>query len=198
MVGILLEFVLEDGGRPEVCGVGLVGLCLRPGGVEREEDLRLIVGGVAFGQRLVGIGARGLPFFLWARREVLVVRRNGLEVVALALGLRADAASLIDRRLGLFGALRRCALPGQRILHEDRSDSPRGDRALGIGLEHVAEGLLPGRIPEGMQHRHGTLERRLHLRIATGREGDFAQRAGWGIGIVRLGEAGNGERKKDR
>ena len=118
-----------------------------------------------------------------ARREVLVVGRNGFDVVALALGLRADAASLIDRRLCLLGALGRCALSGQRIRHQDRSDSPCGDRALGIVLEHVAEGLLPGRIPEGMQHGHGTLERRLHLRIATGREGHLAQRGGfWGGG----------------
>ena len=170
MVGILPEFVLEDGGRLEIRRVGLVGLRLRPGEVERVEDLRLVVGRVALGQRLVGLGARGLPLLLGARREVLVVGGDGFDVVALALGLRADAASLVDRRLCLLGALGRCALPGQRIRHEDRRDAPSGDRALGIVLEHVAEGLLSGRIPEGMQHGHGALECRLHLRIATGRE----------------------------
>ena len=41
----------------------------------------------------------------------------------------------------------------------------------GIVLEHVTERLLAGGEPEGMQHRHGTLERRLHFRIATGRKG---------------------------
>lgn len=64
MVGILLELVLEDGGRLEVCRVGLVGLRLRPGGVERVEDLRFVVSGVALSERLVCLGARGLPFFL--------------------------------------------------------------------------------------------------------------------------------------
>src|SRR5450755_1391207 len=106
MVGILLEFLLEDRGRLEVCGIGLVGLRLSSGCVEGGEDLRLIVIGVSFGQRLVGLGARRLPLFLGARREVLVVGRNSFDVIALALGLRADAASLIDRRLCLLGALR--------------------------------------------------------------------------------------------
>jgi len=47
MVGVLSELALEDGRGLEVGGVGLVGLGLRAGGVEREEDLRLVVGGVA-------------------------------------------------------------------------------------------------------------------------------------------------------
>lgn len=131
------------------------------------------------------------------RREILVVGRNGFDIVALALGLRADAASLIDGRLCLLGALRRGALSGQRIRHQYRSDSPCGDCALGIVLEHVTEGLLPGRIPEGMQHGHGTLERRLHLRIAAGREGHLAQGTGLGIRIVRLGGDRQSECKKE-
>ena len=57
MVGIFLEFPLEDGGCLEVCGVGLVGLGLRPGDVERGEDLCLVVARVALRQRLVGAGA---------------------------------------------------------------------------------------------------------------------------------------------
>jgi hypothetical protein len=40
-------------------------------------------------------------------------------------------------------------------------------------------------------------ERRLHLRIATGREGHLAQRTGLGIRIVRLREAGHGQSKEE-
>ena len=170
MVGILLEFLLEDGGRFEVGRIALVGLRLRPGEVERVEDLRFVVRGVTLGQPFVRLGARSLALFLRARREVLVVGRDGFDIVALALGLRTDAASLVDRRLRLLGPLGRRALPCQRIRHEYRSDPPRRDRALRIILEHVTEGLLPGRVPEGMQHGHGSLESRLHFRIATGRE----------------------------
>jgi hypothetical protein len=48
-----------------------------------------------------------------------------------------------------------------------------------------------------MQHGHGTLECRLHLRIATGREGHFAQRTGLGISIVRLRDGVHGEGKEE-
>jgi hypothetical protein len=44
MIGIPLEFALEDRGRLQIRGVGLVGLRLRSGQVERVEDLRLVVG----------------------------------------------------------------------------------------------------------------------------------------------------------
>ena len=193
MVGILLEFRLEDGSRLQIGRIGLVGLRLRPGDVERREDLRLVVAGVFPGQRLVGLGTGDLPLLLGTCREVLVVGRDGFDVVALALGLCADAASFIDRHLRLLGALGRGALAGQRIRHEDRSDSPRRDRALGIVLQHVAERLLPGGIPEGMQHRDGTLELRLHLGIAAGREGHLAQRTGLRVRVVRLRGAEQGE-----
>jgi hypothetical protein len=95
MVGVLPELTLEDGGRLEVRRIGLVGLRLRAGVVMREEDLRLVVGGVALRQRLVGLGARDLALLLGARREVLVLGGDGFDVVALALGFCADPAPLI-------------------------------------------------------------------------------------------------------
>ena len=196
MVGILLELALEDGGRLEVRRVGLVGLRLRPGVVEREENLRLVIGGVALCQRLVGLGARDLPLLLGARRKVLVVGRDGFDVVALAFGFCADAAPVIDRCLRQFRALRRCALSGQRIRHQDRRDAPGGDGALRIVFEHLAEDLLAGRVPEGVQHGDATFERRLHLRVATRREEHLAEWAGLRIGIVRLGGDVQGESKK--
>ena len=44
MVGVLGELLLEDRRRLQVGRVGLVGLRLRAGEVERVEDLRLVVG----------------------------------------------------------------------------------------------------------------------------------------------------------
>ena len=198
VVGILLELGFEYRGRLQVGGVRLVGLRLRPGDVEGREDLRLVVGGIALGKRLVGIGACDLTLPLRSRRKVLVIGCHGLDVVALTLRLRADAAALVDRRLCLLRALRRRALSGQRVRHEYRRDPPRGDRALGIVLENVAEGLLAGGIPERMQHRDGAFEGRLHFRIAARRERDLAERTGLGIRVVRAGRAAHEEGCDDR
>ncbi len=135
-----------------------------------------------------GVGGENEDARVFARRRehhALASRPRRLRCSRAPRGLRADAASLIDRRLRLLRAFRRCALSGQRIRHEYGSDSPRGDRALRVVLEHVAERLLPFRKPEGMQHGHGTLERRLHLRIATGRE-----RRGLRAGVYTVGTIG--------
>jgi hypothetical protein len=47
-----------------------------------------------------------------------------------------------------------------------------------------------------MQHGHGALESRLHLRVATRRERDFAQVAVMGSGIGRSSETAYGESGK--
>jgi len=106
MVGVLLEFILEDRRRLEIRRVGLVGLRLGPGEIERIEDLRFVVGLVLLGERFVRLRARELAVALGTRREVLVIGGDSFDVVALALGLRADAASFVDRRLCRFRALR--------------------------------------------------------------------------------------------
>src|SRR5438445_12393435 len=115
MIRMLLELILEDGRRFEVGGVSLVGLLLCPGEVECGEDLRLVIIGIALGERFVRLGARGLPILLGTRREVLVVSGDCFDVISLALRLRADAASLVDRRLCRLGAFGRRALTGERI-----------------------------------------------------------------------------------
>ena len=193
MIGILPEFAFQDGSGLQRGRVSLVGWRLRAGEIERVEDLRFVVGRILLRECLVRLGARNSPFSLRTRREVLVVGGHRLDVVAFALGLRADAACLVDRRLRLVRALRRCALSGHRIVHEDLSDSPRGDRAFWIFDEHVAERLLAGRKPERVQHRHRALERGLHLRIAARRERHLAQRTGLRIRLVRLRDAVHGK-----
>ena len=77
-----------------------------------------------------------------------------------------------------LGALRRSALSGERVGHQDRGDAPVGDRALRVGLQHVPEGLLALGVPERVQHRDCASERRLHLGIAARRERHVAQLAG--------------------
>ena len=60
VIGMLGELLLEDPGRLELRGVRLVGRELRPGEVQRVEDLRLVVVRVFRRERLVGLGAREL------------------------------------------------------------------------------------------------------------------------------------------
>src|SRR5262249_50045236 len=114
------------------------------------------------------------------------------DVVALALGFRAYAAAFVDRRLRDFGALRRSALAAEWVRHQDRGDTPRGDRALRIGFEHVAKRLFACRVPERVQHHHRPLERSLDVRIATGGKGDLPERTALRVGVVRL-RCGDGE-----
>ena len=185
VIRVLPELLLQDRRRLEVRRVGLVRLRLRARDVERREDLRFVVGRVARRERLVRLRARCLPVLLRARREVPVVRRHRFDVVALALRLRADAPSFVDRGLRLLRTLGRSALSGERIDHQYRSDAPVGDRALRVGLQHVAECLLAGREPERMQHGDGAIERGLHLGIAARRKGNLAHHAGLRIGLVR-------------
>ena len=118
VIGILLELGFQHRGRLQVGRVGLVGLGLRAGGVERGEDLRFVVVGVTLRQRLVGLGPCRLTLLLGTRGEVLVVSGDGVDVGALTLGLGADAPALVDRGLRLLSALGRSALSGERIGHQ--------------------------------------------------------------------------------
>jgi hypothetical protein len=115
MVRILAELILEHCRSLEIGPVGLIGLRLRSGDVERRENLRLVVGRIFLRQRLVGLGARNLPVPLRARGEILVVRRDRVDVIALAIRLEADAARFVERLLRHFGALRRRACPASGL-----------------------------------------------------------------------------------
>ena len=105
MVRIFRELGLEDLGRLEIGGVGLVRLGLGAGEIQRVEDLRFVVLRIALGERLIRLGPALLPRTLRAVRKVRVVRCDRFEVVAFALRLRADLSSLVDRRLSNLGAL---------------------------------------------------------------------------------------------
>jgi hypothetical protein len=109
MIGVLGELLLEDRGRLEVRGISLVGRRLRPGEVQGVEDLCLVVVRILRRECLVGLGARELARALGAVGEVRVVGCDRLEVVALALGLRAHLAALVDRVLRLLRAFGRGA-----------------------------------------------------------------------------------------
>ena len=56
MVRIFRELGLEDLGRLEIGGVGLVRLGLGAGEIQRVEDLRFVVLRIALGERLVRLG----------------------------------------------------------------------------------------------------------------------------------------------
>src|SRR4029450_11558077 len=139
------ELLFEDRGRLKIGGIGLVGLCLRAGEIERVEDLRLVIIGIAGSKPLVRLRARHLPGGLGAVGPVLVVGGDGLDVVALALGRGADLPRLFDRLLRQWNALGRRALSGERISHEDGREAPPRDGARGILLHDGGEGVAPRR-----------------------------------------------------
>ena len=175
MLRVLLELLLEDPRGLEPRGVGLVALQLRAGEVDRVEDLRLVVLRVLRGERLVRLGARELPLALAAAREILVVGRDGLEIVALALGLRAHLAALVDRPLRRLGVLRRSARAGERVVHQDGREAPGGNRATRVLLRHFLERPPRRAVVERVQHRDRALQLLLHGRTAGIGEIDLAQ-----------------------
>src|SRR5712664_5029018 len=105
---------LQDGRALELVGVGLVGWRSRGVQGERIIDLGLVVVGIALCQLFHGLGVS-----LHARTviDLVVVGVHGaerVEVVALALGLGADAFSLGDRGSALgeiLGGRRRVGIP---------------------------------------------------------------------------------------
>ena len=190
MLGVLHEHRLEHRGGLQVGRVGLVGLRLGRRGVQRREDLRLVVGGVARGECVEGLRPRRLPGPLGLAREISVVRGDGLDVVLLALRSHLHAAALIDRGLRGRRRLRRSALPGERVVHQEGGDAERGDAAARVVLDDLAEGLLAFREPERMQHRHRPLQVALHLGIARVGEGDLAELAVLFVHVLRDSAAG--------
>ena len=194
MVGMFRELLFEDRGRLEIRGICLVGGRLCPREVQSVEDLRLVVVRVFCGERLVGLGAGELARALGTVREILVVRGDRLEVVALARSLRADLAALVDRRLREVRALGRSADALERVRHQDGRIAPGGDGARIVLGGHFLEGLLRRGIVEGMQHRHAAQQLLLHRRAARVRELDLSEL----VALLGEGDARCGQRKSDQ
>ena len=106
VVRVLRELLLQDVCSLEIGHVALVRQQLRPCEIQGVEDLGFVIAGITGRQRLERLGARLLAGSLWAVRPVLVVGGDRLDVITLALGLRADPASLVDRALRSLGSLR--------------------------------------------------------------------------------------------
>ena len=159
MVGVLGELLLQHAGRRQVRRVALIGLRLRSREVERVEDLRLVVARILGRERFERAGPIQLARALWTVRPVLVVGRDGVDVVALALGLGADLSALIDRGLRPLGPLRARPAARERVGHQEGGDPPRRDRARRVLGQHFAERLLTFREPERVQHGDAAQER---------------------------------------
>ena len=106
VVRVLRELLLQNLCRLEIARVALVRQRLRSREIQGVEDLRFVIGGIARRERLERLGARLLAGSLRLFRPILIVGGDGVDVVALALGLRTDPAPLLDRRLGPLGPLR--------------------------------------------------------------------------------------------
>src|SRR5262249_53563749 len=94
---------------------------------------------------------------------VLEERFRRGEPVALALGLRADRLTLLDR---VEPALERGGVEGtdERVRPLADRDAPVRDRAARVGLRNGREGLDRLREEERMEHRQRALELLLSFR----------------------------------
>jgi hypothetical protein len=81
---------------------------------------------------------------------MVIVRGNGLDVVALALGLSSDRPAAIDRLLRTLSLGRRRP-DGKCISNQDSGDAPGRNGAARIAVECLAESLFALGKPEGMQ-----------------------------------------------
>src|SRR5262249_10079624 len=105
---------------------------------------------------------------------VAEIGTQGLDPVALALGLSSGRARLFERSPGglCVGPRRR---HGQRVAEVVHRHAPIGDCAGGVLLQDALE--CPARVddPIRMQHGDAALELGLHLRIAGGGETQLAE-----------------------
>ena len=115
-----------------------------------------------------------------------------VDVVALALGLRAEGLAGFDRCRAFGEVLCRRGHVG--IFQGAQRDSPIGDAAFGVSLQRLFEGAPRSPIPEGVLIEHPTIEKLLCLRITGGLEMDLAE-------LLLLGlrkSGGSAERDKAR
>ena len=136
----------EDGRAFELVGIGLVGRRRR--GVEGKGiiDLRFVIIWITLRELFHGLGVS-----LHARAviDLVVIGVHGAEridVVALPLGLGADGFCLRQRG-GTLGEVL-CRGRNMGIPKQAERDTPIGDAALGIGLQHILEYVLRRAVPE--------------------------------------------------
>ena len=173
MVRLARDLRLENLGRLELLGVGLVGR--QRGDVERE-------GIVDRGLGIVRIAGVELRHCLLVRQDpramirglgIAIEFRKRRDVVGLALGLGAELPRLLERRPTVGQILR--GRRRERIAEQAHGDAPIRHRALGIALQHVGEGVVRGLVPERVLELHRLVERLLRLRRAGDREVNRAE-----------------------
>ena len=185
MVRLAHQFRLQDLGRLELLGVGLVGR--QRGHVEREgiEDRGL---GVV---RMAGVELRHCLLVRQDARAMILgvgiaveLRERG-DIVGLALGFGAKLPRLLQRCPSIGQVLRRRRR--ERVGEEGHGNPPIRHRALGIALQHVGERIVRSFIPERVLQLHRVVERLLRLRRAGDREVNRAEHrmTGMLIGGVR-------------
>src|SRR5262245_57887607 len=137
MLGLAREDRLQDRRALELVGVGLIGGRSRGIWCQRVVDLRLVVVWITLRQLFHGLG---VGHDAGAVVDALIVGIHDPErrqVIALALGLGADAPCFGQRRRTLGQILRRRGNVG--IEQKAERDTPIGDGAFGIGLQGLLE-----------------------------------------------------------
>src|SRR5207247_5666625 len=117
----------------------------------------LVVLGKALRDSLEGVGERFEARTVGTVGEAVVVRRDCLDEETLALGLRAERATALDRFLRPL-RFRRSRAGSKGVADEDGRDAPGGDGAMRVALEHLAKRLLTLLPPERVQQGDGAFE----------------------------------------
>ena len=147
------------------------------------EDRGLIVVGIAFaelGQRLfVGLRAGGVVH----RLPVFVEHGQGIDVIALALGLRAGGQGPIQGGRALLQLVRRRRRPDRVI--PGPGNAPVRHAAGRVGLGRLVERESRFLVAEGMQQGGPAGNQCLRLGVAGGRKVHRAQ-AGNGVLMLRV------------
>ena len=173
----MLRLSLEDR-LQQFCALQLVGIGLVAGRSRDIEgdgigDLGLVVLGIALSQRRhsleVGLHARAVIDLVM----VGVEHQQGIDVITFALRASSKCLGLLQRGKPERQILRRWRCMG--VIEQAEGDTPIGDRALGVRLEHVLEDFLRLAIPERMLITHRTIEPPLRGLIARGIEVNGAE-----------------------
>ena len=192
VIGLALEDRLQDRRGLELVRVGLVRRRRRH--VQRQGivHLRFVVVRIALRQLLhrlhIGLYARAVVGFVVAGVE----HGKRIDVVALALRLRTDGLSLLER-----GEPQRQVARGRHadegIVEQAERDAPIGDGAIRVGLQHVFEYFARRAVPERMLVPHCAVEPLLRRRVARGFEVHLSElRAGIVLRRRRLHEPKRG------
>ena len=177
VVGIFLEQRLENGGRLELVGEGLVGG--RGRDVEREgvEDPRFVILRILAGYALHRLFVGQRPRAEFGGLPVLEEQGERADVGAFPFALGANA-------LGLRRGWRAClggvgvGRPGEGVAHRHDGYAPVRHAARGIVFQHLGKGGLRRVEPERMEQRHRPVELLLRCGAAGDREVHLAELLG--------------------